>query len=406
MNHCPAALDMHEQRVQEIDRRGFETGISCHAVLEAVGRETERRGRELELPEIEAVGDSVADALITEGREFDGHPEPPLHPDAVFRGRELAEEWLSVHPIQTCGARYEVGLAVDVDWKPCAYDSDDAWIAAILDKVVVEDELDEEGETKVLIVRDYKTAWSADASELETLQRKIQAVLAAKCLAEAKNADVIRLEVAAIRTWRIFTEELYLRHGAKQKLRRWQRDIGTVVKEYGAMLIAGDGARPARPGAGCTGCPYLHRCSDAQLYFDATGLPDDPKERARAYMVASAMLDSLKPMVQEDAGYTWIELEDGSRLGWQGKPSQRMKDDAHQTLAELWCENAGKKELSPFVSSAYAALKNISLSDARAVLKEVFPGRENAIYRRAYEDAVTEPYKRRNWTIWKREDDE
>ena len=403
LDHCPRALDHHERGTERYDRRGFETGIACHAVLEAVGRETEARGHELETADIEAIANGVADALIIEGREFDGRPEPPLHPDAVFAGRELAEEWLGVHPLQPVGARYEVGLAVNLDWEPVPYDSPDAWIACIVDVSGAQDAATEEGETRILTIRDYKTPWSASAAELQTLQRKIQAVMVSKCLPEAAEADVLVLEVAAVRTWRIFSEEVYLRHGGLQKLRRWQRDIGTVVNELGAMAMVNDGIRPARPGPGCVGCPFLWKCNDAQLYFNATGLPDDPKERARAYSIASAILTSLKPMVERDAGYMYVALEDGGRVGWQSTESSQVKEDAHRNLAQLWCEKAGRPEIAPLVSSLLAAMGGLSLTAIRKALKVLYPTKEDREHRMAEEYVMTEPVKRRQWSIWKEE---
>lgn len=404
MDHCPAALDFHERREERYDRRGFETGIAAHAVLEAVGRETESAGEQLDDARIESLTASTCRALIAEGREYDGEPEPPLHPDAVFAGRDLADKWLWAHPIQPRGARYEVGLAVNTQWEPVAYDSDDAWIACIVDVVAVEDYADEESAGKVLIVGDYKTSWAADDSELQTLQRKIQAVLSDACLPEAREADAIRLEVHAVRRLKTYSEEILTHHGGRAKLNRWRRDIGTVVNELGALLLVGNGARPARPGPGCIGCPWLHQCGAAQLYHSATGLPDDPKERARAWSVAVATVDSLRPLLEQDAGRGAIHLDDRERVGWQSTPSSEPADHAGSVLAELWADHLQRPEIAPILAGLLKAVGAPTATAIRKALKTVYPERDDADARAGYELAMLQPVNRRKWSAWKEEE--
>lgn len=399
--HCPAALDFHERRTPVVDRRFFETGIAAHAVLEAVGHATEEAGRELEVPEIEAVGLSVSKALITEGREYDGHPEPPLHPDSVFEGRELAEAWLSVHPLvpgESHPARYEVGLAVNAKWEPVPYDSPDAWLACIVDLSVVEDELSEEGETRVLRVRDYKSAWSAGPDDLNTLQRKIQAVLTKICMPEAREADLLRLEVAAVRTWKVYTDEVFLRHGGLQKIERWRQEIDLVANELGALAVVNHGARPARPGAGCVGCPYVLQCEAAQLYFGATRLPQDPKERAKALCIAVAMVDEMMPTVKEAADGYRITLDNGDTVGWRSRPARTVTDEAHQTLAQLWAEQGGSPESAGLISGLLKAVKFKSVTAVEDALKVIFPTVEEYAIREGYLQGMVQETKKREWT--------
>src|SRR5690606_25431301 len=122
------------------------------------------------------------------------------------------------------------------------------------------------------------------------------------CLPEAKEADTIRLEVSAVRRLTTYSEDILTHHGGRAKLNKWRREVSLVVRELGALLMGGHGARPARPGPGCIGCPWLHRCESAQLYHGATGLPDSPEERAIAWCVAVGMADSLRPLLEIDAG--------------------------------------------------------------------------------------------------------
>jgi hypothetical protein len=91
--HCPSAVVFYEQD-RAYFRDHFAVGIAAHAVLEALGH-ARRQIHEQSQPweQIEVIADRVAKQLMTTGRTFDGRSEPPLSPDAVVEGRDLALRW-------------------------------------------------------------------------------------------------------------------------------------------------------------------------------------------------------------------------------------------------------------------------------------------------------------------------
>ena len=101
---CPMAVQHYEDGTPQ-DRSIFATGTAAHDVLHA-----------LAVNGPDSVDDTVA-ALLTAGREG-VDAEPPLHPDPVFAGRDLAlahyERTMGV--LGTDHALYELGLAVSDDW--------------------------------------------------------------------------------------------------------------------------------------------------------------------------------------------------------------------------------------------------------------------------------------------------
>ena len=170
--HCHYALELQEQRVPYA-RDVFAVGVACHAVIEGVYACTNELGRVLTEEEVNVSALGVCERLMRDGRSYDGKGEPPMKPDAVFAGQELALNWLlGVEPAQP-GAMVEQGLGLDGDGQPTEYwKGDGLKIRAILDVVTKRDEADEESARTVLTVRDWKTAWSTDESELDTLPRR------------------------------------------------------------------------------------------------------------------------------------------------------------------------------------------------------------------------------------------
>lgn len=328
--HCPYALDQWERGVP-YDRALFEVGISAHAVLQAAWQAAQTLGRSPSEEEVEAIGAATFAGLVSGPRIFDGHPEPPLDPDRAREGRELALDWLIGQEPPTPGAEIEVGLALDKAGEPVPYSDPSAYYTAILDQVRVEQRTDEESSARVLTIRDYKTSWHADDAELTTIQRRGQAVVAWPHYGE--GVDVLRLEVVNLRTRRIHAIEFYAEDGLDEQIAEWKRDLWQTLA--GLDEQANRGRRPARPGAGCMGCPFVLACDFAADYMERGEIPRTARERAIAYAVAVATTERLADAVRLDCGDGSLEVP-GGVVGFVGRERRQAKDDAHATLAESW----------------------------------------------------------------------
>ena len=145
--YCAHALDFYEANTP-YDRDVFSTGIAAHAILEGLQRAKRDRNNAVMFAFAGNVADAVCTRLVTEGRSFDGVPEPPLSPRAVGEGRGIAlRGWnrrIDTAPVPM-DWRPEEALAVDRDWQPVKYGRD-AYYRAILDTVgPVQAEVDEDG---------------------------------------------------------------------------------------------------------------------------------------------------------------------------------------------------------------------------------------------------------------------
>jgi len=373
--HCPRVLCHLE--AGDIGRSpfDFQPGIAAHAVLQAVGEQTNRADRELAAAEVDRVAGAVCQALIERGRTFDGKPEPPLAADAVWSGRDLALLWLALNP-PTPGAQYEVGLAVDAQWQPCAYDSPHARFRAIVDVLRRDAEGDEEQAWRAITLRDYKSAWPTDETELETLQLRGHAVLA--WIHFGDGVDVIRREVVNLRTRKVYGGDFEheLQMGSAEdlaKLRRWRDDLQATMDSYDRMAELGGGRMPANPGAGCDGCPFLPRCVEAQDYVERAGAVaayGSPEERARGFAVASAIAAGLKDWLKAETGEAPIDLGN-ALVGTVGKDGRAASALAYATLYEHWMANGGALNEGA-VRGLLKALK-LSLSNIEAAGKAIFP---------------------------------
>lgn len=342
--HCPRWMD-HVAAGDPQDRRGYETGIAAHAVLQAAGEATERAQAALSASAVERVAGDVCQALIERGRTFDGKPEPPLSADNVWPGRDLALRWLAVNPLDT-GASYEVGLAVDALWRPVPYNSESVRFRAILDVLRHETDGDEEGAWRVVRLRDYKSAWSTDEGELDTLQLRSHAVLA--WIHFGDDVDVIRREVVNLRTMKVYggglEHELQLANEPDVAvLRRWRDDLQATMDSYDRMLDPRTGRRPASPGAGCDGCPFVFQCIEALDYIErasAVAPYGSAEQAARGFAVASAVASGLRERLKRETDEAPIDLGD-ALVGTVGKPSRAPSALAYATLYDHWMASGG-----------------------------------------------------------------
>lgn len=236
LRHCPAAIDHYEAGHPQ-DRRVFGAGTAAHEFLHALGE-----GRDLQ---------ALAVRLMSAGRTgIDA--EPPLSPDAVIEGRDLALAFVERHPLPA-GAYHEQRYAFDASWQPV---DQDPYAATRIDRVEVEADEDEDGfASTTVVVTDYKSAWPATETELDTLQRRFQAVCAWLTYPEATH---LRLQVANLRRREVYARTVTLDEDGHALLERWRDDIT-------ALCQAAD-VRPriATPSPGCATCPWVGRCEAAR----------------------------------------------------------------------------------------------------------------------------------------------
>lgn len=330
LDHCPYALDLYEAGTP-YERGQFAVGIAAHAVIQAAAQATNRERRALSDEEIEAAAERATQALIAGPRTFDRSEEPPLHPDHAFEGRELALDWLLGMERPEPGAEIEVGLALDRDGNPADYWSDDAYYSAILDHVAVARRTDEETSARVLTLRDYKTSWQAGDGELQSVQRRGQAVVAWPVY--GAGVDVLRLEVVNLRTRRIRSAEYHVEDGLAETLEQWRRDLWTTLEALDQQATRSH--RPARPGAGCMRCPFILACDHAQDWLDRGDVPATAEKRAVAYAAALATSDHLAELVRLDCGDGSIPVP-GGVVGFVGRERRQANERAHVELSEAW----------------------------------------------------------------------
>jgi hypothetical protein len=243
-DRCPAALGYLEAG-EPYGRGVFAVGVAAHDILWRIGLD---HGSLARVP-------SVVAELISEGRggmDADG----PLPPDAVFEGRDLAlrfaarQDW----PVDDDLVWYELGIGLSPTWEIVPY-ATGVWFGSRPDVVRVDVELDEDDVRMVLTVGDYKTAWPAGDRDLDTVQRRSQAV-AVVAWAESQGIDwdVLRLQIDNLRAGTTHRRDLW-RHDptTEPMLASWRQDL--------ALLIGATSTnREKRPGVGCDGCPFVVPC--------------------------------------------------------------------------------------------------------------------------------------------------
>lgn len=363
--HCPYALDLREQGIP-YPRGGYQVGIAAHACLEAIAHETAKKDGVLDEAEARAATLLTASELVAEGRTYDGKAEPPMSPDDAMAGREIALDWvLGVEPFEP-DALVEIGLGLDAEGQPCDYWSDAARIVTILDVVRVVNEADEESARRVVVVRDYKTSWATDEAELDTLQRKIQAVAAWRYFGPA---DVLRLEVVNLRLQKVYPVDHYAEDGLDAKIAGWWGQIATMAEALDGQKKIGH--RPAAPGAGCMGCPYLERCEHAKDYIERRGMHRTLEQRASAYCVALAMAQELAEQLRLETDEQPAEVYNGI-VGTIAKPRRKLTEDAYAILWERWEEAGGD-------GPGFAKAAELSVSNATKIARALhFDRKEKA----------------------------
>lgn len=314
-DYCPAALGFYEKDTPYV-RDHFQAGVAAHAVLQEVGE----RGAATE-EETKAVAEAVTEELIKKGRAFNKKPEPPMAPDAAFEGRGIALKYLANDTLPE-GAKYEIGLAMDATGKLCDYYDDKARYRAIIDRTYQQEAGDEEWSGKLIVAGDYKSAWPTDAKELETLQRKGQAVLV------SKGADFslqgLRLEVVNLRTFKSFYKDMWFDGETLDTLKQWESDILMLCR-------AADETREPRPGASCIDCPFAYAC-DACLQVRVGTLEDE------AEMLA--LLEANRKLLIKELKSCLVEVDrfnvNGGYVGYKAEKKMAPTDDAIYNIIAWW----------------------------------------------------------------------
>lgn len=293
LKNCPKALDHYDSGVP-IDRQvpyRFDVGTVAHEVLYALGMRRDV--------------DDLCRRLVVEGRSGDD-AEGPIHPDDVAEGRAVAEGWVERDrptlegaevimtppiPAPEDDAAYEHPFSFDRDWNPVPWE--EAYRRTRIDLRLRQDEGDEDVEAVVVTVRDYKSNWHAteENGELRTLQRKFQAVCARE---ETPNAAAIRVEVANLRTRKIYARTIWMDEEGNALLDRWKKEIE-------AAEAVADGPRTARPGGRCLQCRYVPRCEAAQAFLRSVVPGADgvsPDDVLRAWVVAKEQAKALEALAK------------------------------------------------------------------------------------------------------------
>ncbi len=320
--HCPAALDLQEAGAP-YDRRIFAVGTAAHDVLHGIG---------LGVPWSFTVAQ-----LIATGREG-VDSEPPLPPDDVFKGRDIALRYLEhVGELGSEAAKYEVGIGWGPSWKMEPYSSA-TWLRSRLDVVDVVHGDDEDYPAVGLVARDYKSAWPTNAGWLDSAQAKIQLLGLVDQWQRFtdERPDFLRIEAANLRTFATYSRDYWLDEPNDQDLiEGYRRDVEMMVE------AANHRPRVARPGVGCLGCPFVLSCGPSRAALDySPGVdltdPQQVRERAaRAYAISRAHADGWAVLAREATKEDAIDLG-GAVVGYQEQTKAIASEDAPEAIADKW----------------------------------------------------------------------
>ena len=318
-NHCPYAVQLWKERVP-YDRSIFHTGVVAHAILEEIGK----------LPDIEPreIADNIITKYCSEGRAYDAVPEPPAPLSDALQGAELALEWHERYPVPNGeGITHEHAFAFNKDWKPVPYYDNTAKFRTLLDVVEIIEEYDEATEdtyTKA-IIRDYKTSWVATRDELDSFQRRCQAVV----VWIVYKPDVIVLEIANLRMKCTFSKELNV-HFEQDTIKQWQDDITLAIKIMDKELNA-------NPGIGCIRCPYTQSCKHFDKMYQSENI-------VQKYIAAKEIISKLEPQIKRATKEHPPKKMSLGTVGYVNKERKKIKSDAKQLLLEEWTNQNGTIE--------------------------------------------------------------
>ena len=395
---CWKQLDYAEQNADSLFSLMYKSnlGIAAHAVMQyCVERNTETEA------DIRKTAEEVGNLLISKGRTFRGIEQPPLPADDVWQGVDVAVSYLLAKGLPTHPTAFNVAVERDYEHPELPY-------RALIDLRQQYDDGDEESAYGVDEVVDFKTSWQANESELNTLQRWGQAVIAWRTPSE--NAQVIRQRVINLRTWQDYTRDLWLDNpNDVAELEKWEKRIAALCEaaddmqdKIGTELGIIKKARPANPGVGCLNCQYRHICEDVWPLERAEQL--HPEELARELAIIEGqrklVIDMLKMMHLE------LPLQiNGGYVGYKEQPRRVMMNGAEKHLLSDWFEAMAAdipEELAPVLSSLLASLK-LGESNLDAFAKALYPERKKGIgeVRDEYVAGVTDEVRYGQFGVWK-----
>ena len=374
IENCPQAHHFYKQGKPQSTEH-FQPGISTHAVLQVIGEK-----KAVEKKHQERIADGVVRELITTGRKYYDEPSPPMKPECAITGRDLALQYLSTNDLPE-NAKYEIVLAMDKHGRPC--DLENGYYRAIIDCVYDAVEGDDDFAYDVIVVRDYKTAWSAGEDELESPQRKSQAILAAMHFPDKKG---VRMEVVNIRTSKVYSKTVYLDDSGKELLDRWKRDILMIC-------AAADKTVKARPGAGCRKCPFIDSCPDADKLATTA-------KNAEALAIINAKRDNLitilKSQLDDSDG---VRLSDGY-IGYKNLPANTIADEAPYQILGMWYNQPldDVPHSKPLEVGLLRALK-LGATQVENVAQHLFNG-DGKVAREDFIKLCLKKTTRREFSVW------
>lgn len=331
----------HYEQLRPYFREHFSAGIAAHAVLDVLGQQTVKAGQPLNEVQIEGYAEAAARVLLVRGREFDGEREPPMSPGAVFEGRDLAVRWAKQNPLSPT-ARYELGAGFTAQWHTAGYRGEGVRFRLIFDVLDEIEIADEESAGRGVLVRDYKTAWPTGESELDTLQMRAQAVCASILY---PRADFVQQQVVNLRTGEAFSRTLWTQDHATQLI-RWRQDLSTAMDALDEMLT--QGSRPARPGPGCLGCPWVTTCDEAARLTKACGMDLEAEDVARRYAAADARRQAFFALAKAATEERPVEI-DGAIVGHVAQQGREPRPDAAALVYGEWAARRG--DLAGFLAA-------------------------------------------------------
>ena len=315
-NNCPHAVELWKLNTP-YDRSIFHTGVIAHAILEEIGKNPDKDARQ--------VADKIVEKYCSEGRAYDSIPEPPAPLADALEGAKLALDWHRKFPVPFGdGITHEHPFAFTDQWASVDYNDKTAKFRTLLDVVEIHEEYNSDtGETYTrAIIRDYKTSWVATYDELDSFQRRCQAVVVWLFY----RPDFITLEIANLRLRCNFSKEIDC-HEQQNMLQEWQDNISTAIRTLDKQLNP-------NPGAGCVQCQYSPYCE----YFDSMYKSDDVY---RKYIAAKEIVAKLEPQIRKIHKAKPPKRMGLGLVGYAQKKRKKILPTAQQTILQKWTEQDG-----------------------------------------------------------------
>lgn len=373
--HCPKAVAFYEDGAPQ-DTSQTAYGVASHATIQECGQKNARTPEDQQI-----VGDAVARELIVNGRTFRGRKEPPMQLDHAFYGRDVALNYLRWNELPEF-AYYEVEFKTILEGEQKSFE-----LVALHDCAWLDDQSDDISSRKFGVTTDWK-GWQGREEELDTIQRKAQAVTLFDNTSNDHN-DGLRVEIVNLQTHRKFAREILLDDDGIELIEQYRKDLYLAC-------VAVDSTREARPGVGCLSCPYNHLCTDRLRLKPAD---------ANAYKKQAEYLTWLETerklciqMLKESLELP-VEIR-GGYVGWKRTPADNITDDAIGAMYDQWFGN----QETPSRGEIRGLLKAIGLGKANInnFVKNVW-GKELDDMAQDFIATSVKPHKQRQFGVWKGE---